>query len=209
MPRWVAVLLVLYAGCAFSISGPDPNRPRGQAPQCDTGKGLVVLDGLVAATAGVIAIGVASDEPALALLPAAIGAIYVGGAVSGNSKANQCQKALEEHASMTAAADVFPRPGPARYETYDPERVRDVPVAPPKRVAPKPVENLDAEDSEAPGAQEPPERPQVRQAPAAQPPAAQPQQPTRGPAKKLPPPKPQPPQPAKEDEWSDFWREVD
>src|SRR5687768_16400228 len=120
MPRWVAVLL-LYAGCAFSIAGPDPDRPSTQAPRCDTGKGLVVLDGLVAATSGVFAIAmVGGDEPALALLPVAIGALYAGGAVSGNNKANACRKEMDEYSSMIAARETLDRQRP-RFEQVEAE----------------------------------------------------------------------------------------
>src|SRR5262245_16834701 len=96
MHRWLLVLLSI-SGCAFGIAGPDPDRPRSQMPKCDTGKGLVMLDGVMAATAGVIAISLAGEtEPAIALLPLSIGAIYAGGAVRGNSNANKCRKAMGE-----------------------------------------------------------------------------------------------------------------
>ena len=158
-----------------------------------------MLDGLVAATAGLIAIGlVGGDEPALALLPTAIGALYIGGAVSGNNKANACRKEMDEYSSMIAARDTLDRQRP-RFEQYDVDRARDVPVAPPKRPAqPAPEPNPYDEEEQQETAAPPTPAPQAVAKP-------QPQQPTRGPAKKLPPPKPK----QDEDEWTDFWREVD
>src|SRR5688572_20385348 len=99
MPRWMLVVLlsVSAGGCAFSLSGPVPGRPRHTYPDCDTSKSLVVLDGVMASAMGVLALTLVSDpEPALALLPLAIGALYLGGAVKGNSVVNQCREAMAE-----------------------------------------------------------------------------------------------------------------
>ena len=97
MPRnggmrcWLAVMLLL-SGCAFGLSGPDPDAPRSKRPNCDTGKGLVALDGAMAATSGLVALSIAGDsEPAVALLPLAIGSIYAAGAIRGNINVNGCR----------------------------------------------------------------------------------------------------------------------
>ena len=78
MHRWL-VVLSLISGCSFGLSGPDPLRPRNQLPECDTSKGLVVLDAVAATTAGLIGTSVASqtDSAAVVLLPVSIAAIYV------------------------------------------------------------------------------------------------------------------------------------
>src|SRR6187551_1913096 len=96
MSRWLSVVALLSCwGCAFSLDGPDPNRPRNTVPRCDTSKGLVALDGVMATTMGVAALSLSSEsEPAIALLPLGLGALYLAGAVSGNRSVNRCNEAI-------------------------------------------------------------------------------------------------------------------
>lgn len=181
-----AVVLLLYSGCAFGLSGPDQNQPRWKVPQCDTGKGLVALDGVMAATSGVVALSLAGEsEPALALLPVAIGTIYLAGAIRGNSNVNKCRKAIGEYESYAVSRDTMraienddQRPAQER----PPITARVDQPAPPATTGPAPV---------AP-ASGPMPAPAVAPAPA-----------PRGAAK--PPPVPAAP----DDDWSEFWREVD
>lgn len=205
--------MLLFSGCAFGLSGPDPDRPRSQAPKCDTGKSLVALDGVVAATAGVIAISVAGDtEPAVALLPLSIGAIYAAGAIRGNSNVNKCRAAMAEYESYSAARETIrpqldegeseqlpqPRRKPlASRETDEP--VQPVAAVPPPTGVPATVPVQAPAPLPAPVAATPP----VAAAPpvATPPPAAPP--PAAKATKKQPAPKQEP-----TDDWSDFWREV-
>lgn len=184
MHRW-AVVMLLYSGCAFGLSGPDPDQPRSKVPQCDTGKGLVALDAVVAATAGVVALGLAGEtEPEVALVPLAIGSLYVAGALRGNSNVNKCRKAMGEYETYMASRDTLRaiendediqrRPVTARVE--QPES----PAASPASPAPAPVA----------------------------PPAAPTPAPAAAPTLKSVA-KPAPVPAAQDDEWSEFWREVD
>lgn len=222
----VLVAVLLLSGCAFGLSGPDPDRPRNQPPRCDTGKGLVVLDGVVAATAGIIAISLAGDtEPAVALLPAAIGGIYLAGAIKGNKAVNECREATSQYEQTTAARETMsPRPAaPPEYdETSDIAersplaRPAAPPAAPPQLAAPIPSPTAAASRTMQPPAQpplaaQPP--PPVQPAPTAppptqaQPPAAQPP-PAKAPPGKQPKQPKQAPPPS-DDDWSSFWREVE
>jgi hypothetical protein len=181
MARWV-LPIILVTGCAFSVQGPSPDRPRNEIPKCDTGKGLVALDGVMATASGIVAMSlVANDLGAAALLPLGIGALYVAGAIHGNRAADACRTEIDNFESSLAARDTLrmndtadeqPRPRPA---------VVDAQPQPPIPVV------------------QPPPPPQ-------QPPAPPPQQAPQ-PAPQKPVAKPAP-KPTQDDDWSDFWREV-
>lgn len=220
MYRWLAAAVVLGCwGCAFSLDGPDPSRPRNRVPRCDSTKGLVALDGVMATAMGVAALAVVSagSEPGLALLPLGIGALYLGGAVSGNRKANECQAALDEYTGSYGDERMAlddgeegvddsngPRPrgtrptqgqgqgpgGQQPYQGYPPYQPRP-PVMPQQQATPSPV-------PQPPQPLQPPPQPQQ---PVTQQPPPQQGKPAKGP-KAASPPAPD------EDDWSDFWREV-
>lgn len=184
MPRWV-LAFILLSGCAFSISGPPPDRPRNQIPKCDTGKGLVALDGVMATTSGIVAMAfVANDLGAAALLPLAIGAVYLGGAIHGNKAADECRVAMDEFESSIAARDTLRvidnenegQPYPRR-AAVDAQPLPPIPVQPPPQ-----------------------------QQPVAPPPQPQQQPPPQQPQPKAPAKQPAPKQ--DDDDWGDFWREV-
>ena len=229
MSRWLAAAVVLGCwGCAFTLDGPDPNRPRNYVPKCDTSKGLVALDGVMATALGVTALSLTSEsEPAIALVPLGLGALYLAGAVSGNRTANACQAAIDDYS-----------------RTYGDERM----VLGDGSEGAPPLEDDDSEDRRRrakrtsgrgqagqPGyPQQPypqPEYPQQGQqqtpyqpprSPAAASPQQVPQQPVPQQPAQVPqqPPPQQPPgqRPAKtkapqptpegDEDWSDFWREV-
>jgi hypothetical protein len=179
MPRWV-LPIILVTGCAFSVQGPSPDRPRNQSPKCDTGKGLVALDGVMAATAGVIALSlVANDLDAAALLPLGVGALYVAGAIHGSRAADACRAEIDNFEMSLASRDTMRLNDPADEQPRPTRAVVDaqpqlpIPVVPP-----------------------PPQQPLP-------PPQQAPQQAPQKPAAK-PVPKPKP-----GDDWSDFWREVE
>lgn len=186
MSRWF-VVMTLLAGCGFGLDGPDPQRPREQMPKCDTGKGAVVVDGLMATVATIVALSlVANDEPAGALIPAGIGAAYIGGAVHGSRAVDECRKSMDDWSQMIAAREQLREQGPpGGHEEQDP-RPRVKPPMNPSVVPPPPP---DEQPDEAP--------PPSEVAPVAPPPQVK-----QPPAKKAPPP------PPSGDEWSDFWREV-
>lgn len=162
MTRWLLAALLVFSGCAYALSGPEPGRPRNQVPECDTSKGLVVLDGAMATTMGVVTLSMVSGtEPAVALLPLAIGAIYLGGAVKGNAAVNRCRVAMDEYARYPGdrfvaddADDDRPRRSASRVE--NPTVQAAMPQAPPSRPAPAPQ----AQPALQPPAQPAPARPQ-------------------------------------------------
>jgi hypothetical protein len=101
MARW---FLILLSGCSLTLSGPDPNRPRTASPTCDTGKSMVAVDGTLAATAGLVAIGMASnDDGAAAVAPAVLASLFLLSAIHGNSTVDACRRDMESFANAMAA----------------------------------------------------------------------------------------------------------
>jgi hypothetical protein len=199
MSRWL-VVMTLLAGCGFGLDGPDPQRPRAQMPKCDTGKGAVVVDGLMATVATVVALSlVANDEPAGALIPAGIGAAYIGGAVHGSRAVDECRKSMDEWSEMMAAREQLREQGPPGDHDEEDPRPRAKPIQPfvaPPPPAPAEMADVPPSEYEQPSEEAPPvaSPPPVKQPPGKQPPVKQ------------PPPKKPPP--TNDDEWIDFWREV-
>lgn len=173
------VALLLFSGCAFGITAPDPDRPRSKMPECDTGKGLVVLDATVAAAAGLLALSLLDSEPGIALVPASIGAVYAAGAIKGNASANKCKRAITEYQAYVASRAPSPMPGELRV----PRLAAPAPEAPPEPPAAA-VASPTPADATVPAA-------------ASAPPAPRPAAPV--------PPATRP----ADDEWAEFWREVE
>jgi hypothetical protein len=197
----------LLGGCAFSLSGPDASRPRNRAPECDTSKSLVVLDGLMATAMGVATLALVNEpEPGIALLPLALGAVYLGGAVKGNSAVNKCRDAMNEYQGAETARDTLANMD----DPYDDE---PLPAPRPRTPAPVPATNVvppaarpvnpyagAAPYPQAPGQAPYPQAPTSQ--PPAQPPAQRPAPPPQQPAAAAPARAPD------DDDWTDFWREV-
>jgi hypothetical protein len=99
--RWLYLACVFATGCSLALSGPDPQRPKNKAPECDTGKGLVTIDGLVAGTLGITAAALAgsssSGTQSAALVPALFGAVFVASALRGNGVVNDCREAMADY----------------------------------------------------------------------------------------------------------------
>src|SRR5262245_10288316 len=101
-------------GCSLALSGPSPDRPRDRHPDCDTGKGLIVLDGIVGSSLGLgslVALG--DNASAVALLPAALGAVFLGSAIAANRRVNACRAAFAEYEDGQRAAPLPPPALPA------------------------------------------------------------------------------------------------
>lgn len=207
----------LLGGCAFSLSGPDPSRPRNRAPECDTSKGLVVLDGLMATAMGVATLALVNEpEPGIALLPLTLGAVYLGGAVKGNSAVNKCREATNEYQGAETARDTLanmddpyddeplpaprnPRPAPVPATNVVPPAARPAnPYAGTSPYPPAPGQAYPPAPGQPTYPQPPAPPPTAGPPPAAPRPTAQP----RRPAPQTPPPA------AGDDDWTDFWREV-
>lgn len=137
MARW---LLVLLSGCSLTLSGPDPNRPRNKPPACDTGKGTVALDGALAATLGLVALGLASDNGAAAVAPALFGGLFLLSAVHGNSTVDACNREMENFASEMAAPPPVAEPAVAQLPSPPPPLPVQAPAPqpPPPAQAPAP-----------------------------------------------------------------------
>jgi hypothetical protein len=190
------VALLLVSGCAYGIDGPDPDRPRSEPPQCDTGKGLVLLDGVMAGVAGLVAISVADDSPGVALLPLGIAALYLGGALKGNRNADRCRAARSDYESYLAARETLEDERRVR----PPVQAATIPTsAPPASPSAVPTPTTAAPIASGPVSPTPP--PPAMSPPVSSAPAPAPAPPARAPAKPRPTPEP-------DDDWSAFWREV-
>lgn len=132
MARW---FLLLLTGCSLTLSGPDPNRPRNKPPACDTSKALVAIDGVLAATMGIIAVAVASNnDGGAAVAPALFGTAFVASAVHGNNTVNACQRDLESYDQAMAARDIEApqRPEPPAAAQPSPQDEPAPPEPPPQ-----------------------------------------------------------------------------
>ena len=129
MTRWCFVL-AFVTGCSFSLDGPDPKRPARTAPICETGKGRVLTDGILATTLALATVSVGATNGGAAIIPAVIGAVFVGAAIHGNNTVEDCRKANAEYAAATVDET------PQRPVIADPS---PVPLAPPQPPPPAPA----------------------------------------------------------------------
>jgi hypothetical protein len=182
MTRW-CIVLGLLAGCSFSLSGPEPSRPRLQRPKCDSDKGLVVVDGVLATAMGITTIGVAAGGSSSAILPAILGAVFMGAAIHGSHTVDACRADLVAYAAESAAGSPIAEQQPGRRRPA--RAVRGAPVDP------YTADDQDGTAEQAGGDTTP-------TTPATPPPAATPTPPSKSPA----------PPPAARDPWADFWKVV-
>lgn len=183
---WLA--LACLGGCSLSLSGPNPNRASNEVPACDTGKGLVGLDGVFGAALAVGALSAfGEDAPEAGVAVGLASVAFIAAAVRGNRLVNECRTALAEYGTE--------RPAPAPDAGFDASRSRSR-----SRVAgppPAPGDPYALGDGQ-PVPVSPPVAPAVVAPPplrAAPPPAPTPRAPQGAPADD-------------EDDWSEFWMEV-
>lgn len=116
MTRWFLTLLtggsLALSGCSLALSGPSPDRPRSKPPQCDTSKGLVFVDALLASTLGIIAVSVGSNNGGDAILPVIGAGVFVASAVHGNNVVNECNREIGNYQSELASAAPDPDAAP-------------------------------------------------------------------------------------------------
>ncbi len=130
MARW---FLLLLTGCSLTLSGPDPNRPRHKPPTCDTSKALVAIDGVLAATMGIIAVAAASNNNgSAAVAPAIFGAVFVASAIHGNNTVNACQRDFESYDQAMAARDIEGTPRPVVASSPAPQPAPEAAETPPE-----------------------------------------------------------------------------
>jgi hypothetical protein len=213
-----ALLLSLASACSLGITGPSPDRPRREVPKCDSGKGLVALDGLVGtslAFAGIAVMGGGDTGPGAAL--ALAGGAFLLSAVHGNGNANACREEMVKFTLETSpqfddeTSRIARQAGPPGMRPPLPATFHPTKVAPPaarreaaaRREQAVPQEPLEQEPAEQTTAQQT----TVQQTTAEQTTAQQPPSPTKPPAPAKPPAK-QAPAPKQTDDWHDFWQEV-
>src|SRR5215813_7640292 len=91
-------VLICLGGCAFGDKGPDPFRGPLTPPQCDTTKGLVVLDAVVAAGAGITGLALMGNNQGGAGYGMLLtGALFGASAWSGNNKVDGCRAAFQSY----------------------------------------------------------------------------------------------------------------
>ena len=130
-----AIILSLAAtSCALTLDGPKPRRARIEVPRCDTGKGLVAIDGVAAGLSSLGAAIALDEEQALAtVLATGLAITFVASAVSGHRRVDRCRAAFGEYeaairytpptvASPTVASPAAP---PAAPPAASPPVVRD------------------------------------------------------------------------------------
>lgn len=178
---WV-VLIASISGCSLALSGPDPLRASNVAPRCDTTKGLVAADWVLAGVAATIAIALVEESNEAAAVSALTGVAFIASAVRGNGVVNQCRAEFAAYSLPTPDTD------------EDVARRERRPRAP---VEPRPVRSF--EDPYA----EPADLP-ARRIVAPPPARAAASAPPSGP----PAPAPRAAPPATDDDWADFWIEV-
>lgn len=179
----VWVLIASVSGCSLALTGPDPTRPSTTRPECDTGKGLVGLDGVVGgvfALSSLSALG--NDAPEAAAVTGLIAVAFLASAARGNGAVNRCREAFSLYEGQGPEVADRPRTPEDPYDVAPRQRSVQRPVQPPPVASKNPTQNP----------QNPPPPQNSVQPRPVQPRPAQP-----GPA-----PAPAP------DDWSDFWTEV-
>jgi len=172
---------VALAGCSLALSGPKPDRRLSERPDCDTGKGNVVIDGLVGSGLAIgTLVAAANDSSQAGIVLGLLSAVYIGSAVRGNTVVNECRAAFDSFDAEYQA--------PMREDRVATRPPVETPAAPPKVVLPPvAVAPPSAEDGEAPRATTP-VTPEV--------------------APSRPPTPPTPPARKPAIDWQEFWREV-
>jgi cell division septation protein DedD len=135
-------LALFWAGCSLALDGPDPNRPRNRAPECDTNKGRVALDAVVGG--GFAAVGFASlnnNDNEAAGFTLVISGLYLLAALHGNNTVNACRQAVAEYNGqpMLDEPRVAVKPAVARKPAPPPAPAPQPEAAPSPPPAPEPA----------------------------------------------------------------------
>lgn len=147
-----SLLLLALSACSLTLSGPAATRPREAFPSCDAGKGLVVVDALVATGLAIAGLAETSQNNATGVvLPLLAGVAFAGAALHGNSVVDACRKAQAEYmppsALPVAAAAPAPMPVPAlapvAVSEPPPAMRREAPPLPPASPPPPPPPSAD------------------------------------------------------------------
>ncbi len=176
--------------CSLSISAPAADRRRNQVPDCDTGKGLVAIDGLAAVGFGVGGLAALSEDQGTGAIALVGAALFTAAALHGSNNADKCKQAIADYGKEMA--------------TLAPDLTQAVEVRrTPKKRKPDPTIVPQAEPPDEIDATDPDPTPATPATPA---------DPTPEPAKpepKKPDLKPEhKPEPRRPNDWGQFWREV-
>jgi hypothetical protein len=192
VPRQALALIIAVAasGCSLSISGPQANRPKGEMPKCDTGKGLVALDSLMAIGFGIGGLAALSEDQGTGAIAIVGAALFTAAALHGSSQADKCRAAFDLYAKETSSPrdddDAIARRPRRKQRVQDDEPRNDPPARP---VVEPPLANRLPSQANDPK-------------------PAPPDDVVDPPAKPTPPTKKPPKVPVRTDDWSQFWREV-
>lgn len=94
------MLLIGLSSCSFALSGPDPLRAARVRPTCDSGKGLVAFDSVLAGGLATSALAIeGSGGGTAAIAPALLAAVFLGSALRGNRVVEDCRTAQVAYAS--------------------------------------------------------------------------------------------------------------
>ena len=201
----LATALLGAGGCGALFSqAPPANRAPTDAPVCSTGRGGVVVDGILATALGVGALAaLGDDETGVALGLGLTGALFVGSAIVGDRAATSCQTAtadFNERLAATMRGDAHgAREGGAPAERFVDE---DEAAAGSDRAQPQPPPQHEPQP-QPPSQPQPHPQPQPQSQPRPQPAVAGGDGVEATPAREVPRrARPRP------DEWADFWIEV-
>lgn len=98
-------LIASIGGCSLALSGPDPLRAADVAPRCDTTKGLVAADWVLAGVAATVALGLSEVNGEAAAVSALTGVAFIASAVRGNGVVNRCRAEVAAYSLPTADTD--------------------------------------------------------------------------------------------------------
>jgi hypothetical protein len=153
-----ALLASTASACSLALSGPGPF-VAGRVPVCDTGKGLVVVDGTLGGLFSLSALALFSNNlEEGAILPGLLAAAFIGAATHGNSNVNACVEAmndfqltLEEQQPAPRRLPKKRRPGPRAKATPETPAIAATPTSTPAPPAATPA----ATPAPSPGAPRP------------------------------------------------------
>ena len=135
---WLCACVAL-AGCSLALTGPKPDRRLSERPDCDTGKGNVVLDGLFGTGFGVGTLAAVADGSTSAgVVLGLFGAAFIASAVRGNTVVDECREAFASFDGLDRAPMREDRV--ARRPRVEPAAEAPKVVPPPVAVAPPPAE---------------------------------------------------------------------
>lgn len=129
------LLIASVGGCSFALSQPDPLRAAHVVPRCDTGKGLVALDWVIAGVMATVALSALSEDAGeLAAVSALTSAAFVASGVRGNGVVNKCRSEFAAYSEAAAGPDEVarrPRTFEDPYETPSDLPARRIVTPPP------------------------------------------------------------------------------